>query len=339
LSTFGLQAIPQSGSSLVTPLLFFFALGALVAALGFLVALVGFVLSNGPATWFRRWSMHRRLRRLPYDARLTLLHAATSRGGRIPLPQGSPEAAQLVNAGYLEIALERSGATIFRVPSRLMADLRPEVFLGLRPRDHEKRNQRIYALISRAAEHLADKLPPARVCVGPVAATKAADAWRAARLPWSLEPSYEILERETRGRPVIMDRRTWDCLPERPLPGRLNIVVTRSERAFDWVMMEDGEAAETLDGAFLIAREHIAGDEIDTIHVVGGPALVRSALKDCELIHLTEIQDREAMLDRPFAPPVWREISREVVPAAGGHPGIVHRILSRSRDGQGREPA
>lgn len=329
LSNFGLRAVEQSDSPLVLPLLFYFALGAFVAVAGFLVALLGWVFSNGPATWFRRWSMHRRIRRLSYDTRLTLLIAATSRGGRIPLPSGSAEAARLVNAGYLEIAFERPHATIFRVPPGLMADLRPEEFLGLRRRDHEKRNKRIEALIEQGTTRLADNLPTVRICAGPAAATKAADAWRVARLPWTLEPSYEIVERETRGRPVIMDRRTWDSLPERPLPDRLNVVVTRSERDFDWVMMEEGEAAETLSDALLLAREHIAGTAIDTVHVIGGPVLLRSALKDCELIHLTQAEGREAALTPPFAPPKWHEISCEVAPAVGGQPAIVHRVLSR----------
>ena len=48
-------------------------------------------------------------------------------------------------------------------------------------------------------------------------------------LPWHLPQDLAHFKRTTLGCPVIMGRKTWDSLPPkfRPLPGRLNIVVTR----------------------------------------------------------------------------------------------------------------
>ena len=48
-------------------------------------------------------------------------------------------------------------------------------------------------------------------------------------LPWQLPEDLAHFKRTTLGCPVIMGRKTWDSLPPRfrPLPGRLNIVVTR----------------------------------------------------------------------------------------------------------------
>ena len=50
-------------------------------------------------------------------------------------------------------------------------------------------------------------------------------------LPWHLPEDLAHLKRTTMGCPVIMGRKTWDSLPPkfRPLPGRLNIVVTRQD--------------------------------------------------------------------------------------------------------------
>ena len=52
-------------------------------------------------------------------------------------------------------------------------------------------------------------------------------------LPWHLPEDMAHFKRTTLGCPVIMGRKTWDSLPPkfRPLPGRLNIVVTRQP---DW---------------------------------------------------------------------------------------------------------
>src|SRR5665647_2840073 len=53
------------------------------------------------------------------------------------------------------------------------------------------------------------------------------------KLPWHLPEDMVHFKRTTLGSPVIMGRKTWDSLPPkfRPLPGRLNIVVTRQP---DW---------------------------------------------------------------------------------------------------------
>ena len=52
-------------------------------------------------------------------------------------------------------------------------------------------------------------------------------------LPWHLPEDLAHFKRHTLGCPVIMGRKTWDSLPPkfRPLPGRLNVVVTRQP---DW---------------------------------------------------------------------------------------------------------
>ena len=52
-------------------------------------------------------------------------------------------------------------------------------------------------------------------------------------LPWHLPEDMAHFKRTTMGCPVIMGRKTWDSLPAkfRPLPGRMNIVITRQD---DW---------------------------------------------------------------------------------------------------------
>ena len=52
-------------------------------------------------------------------------------------------------------------------------------------------------------------------------------------MPWHLPEDLAHFKRLTLGCPVIMGRKTWDSLPERfrPLPGRINIVITRQP---DW---------------------------------------------------------------------------------------------------------
>ena len=47
-------------------------------------------------------------------------------------------------------------------------------------------------------------------------------------LPWSLKEDMSRFRELTRGWPCVMGRKTWESLPKRPLPGRPNIVISRS---------------------------------------------------------------------------------------------------------------
>ena len=49
-------------------------------------------------------------------------------------------------------------------------------------------------------------------------------------LPWDLPDDLKHFKQTTMGRPIIMGRKTYESIG-RPLPGRLNIVLTRST---DW---------------------------------------------------------------------------------------------------------
>lgn len=47
-------------------------------------------------------------------------------------------------------------------------------------------------------------------------------------LIWHISSDLKRFKALTMGHPVIMGRKTWESLPKKPLPGRLNIVVSRN---------------------------------------------------------------------------------------------------------------
>ena len=49
-------------------------------------------------------------------------------------------------------------------------------------------------------------------------------------LPWSLPEDMAHFRKLTMGWPCVMGRKTWESLPRRPLPGRLNIIVSKTLR-------------------------------------------------------------------------------------------------------------
>jgi dihydrofolate reductase len=108
---------------------------------------------------------------------------------------------------------------------------------------------------------------------------------RDGQMPWHLPADARHFKQLTAGCAVIMGRRTWDSIPERfrPLPGRLNIVVTRQS---GWAAA-GAVAAPSLDAALAQAREHAARGQ--RIFVIGGVELYALALPLANELELTEI--------------------------------------------------
>jgi dihydrofolate reductase / thymidylate synthase len=143
--------------------------------------------------------------------------------------------------------------------------------------------------------------PPRYACV--VAADEGRGIGRGNDLPWPRLPADgAFLRRITtttrdpaRRNAVIMGRRTWDSLPAkfRPLPGRFNIVVSRSATAVE--PPEAAAVAGSLDRAIEIATTGAdAGAGIESIFVLGGGQLYAVAVADprCEAIYYTHVAAR-----------------------------------------------
>lgn len=132
-------------------------------------------------------------------------------------------------------------------------------------------------------------------------------------LPWQLPEDLRHFRELTTGKPVIMGRKTWESLPVkfRPLPGRLNVVVTRQS---------DYQAP----GATVVATPAAALDACGSApeaFVIGGAELYRQTLALADRLELTEIA-----LDVPdgdaFFPPIdaadWLEHARSEHRAENG---------------------
>ncbi|MDP2109045.1 MAG: dihydrofolate reductase, partial [Rhodocyclaceae bacterium] len=88
-------------------------------------------------------------------------------------------------------------------------------------------------------------------------------------LPWHLPEDLKHFKQLTSGHAVIMGRKTWESLPLRfrPLPGRLNIVLTRDPR----YVAEGAMVVHTLQEALKVG----AGG---TAFIIGGAELYAHAL-------------------------------------------------------------
>lgn len=95
------------------------------------------------------------------------------------------------------------------------------------------------------------------------------------KLPWSdIQGDLPRFKRLTYGHPVIMGRNTWDSLPKKPLPGRINIVVTT--RPFE----QEG-----------VTCVNDIMDHSDFYWLIGGASLINQSWQYINEVHLTRVYD------------------------------------------------
>lgn len=133
-------------------------------------------------------------------------------------------------------------------------------------------------------------------------------------LPWHLPEDLQHFRQLTSGHAVIMGRKTWESLPARfrPLPERLNVVVTR-------------DPAYAAAGAAVVhsleeAEKVCAAAPPQKLFVIGGAALYAHALPHARRLELTEI---DADFDGDAHFPAydrgqWREVARTAGTSATG---------------------
>lgn len=103
----------------------------------------------------------------------------------------------------------------------------------------------------------------------------------------------------TMGGTIIMGRKTYESIG-RPLPGRQNIVVSRSWQSDDVLVVDSLERAYQ-------AAEH-------DVFVIGGGEIYAAAIDDVDRLYVTEVDasfDSATVFFPAIDPAVWQEISRE----------------------------
>ena len=148
-------------------------------------------------------------------------------------------------------------------------------------------------------------------------------------LPWRLSSDLKLFKALTLGKPVIMGRKTWESLPNRPLPGRMNIVLTR-DGSFE---PSGAVVSDNLSEAVALAREQAEDDGVEEVCVIGGGELFGLALPRAGRLYLTEVEAEVEgdVLFPSFDEHDWREVKRETYPIGDkdDYP-FVFRVLERA---------
>ena len=146
------------------------------------------------------------------------------------------------------------------------------------------------------------------------------------QMPWHLPADLRYFKQCTLGKPIIMGRKTWESLG-RPLPGRLNIVISRQAD----VALAGAEVFADLASAIERGQAWAAQQGVDEVMVIGGGQIYQQAIAFAQRVYLTRI---ELELEGDTFFPVldaedWQQTSAETHPAQDTEPGYTFEVWQR----------
>ena len=143
-------------------------------------------------------------------------------------------------------------------------------------------------------------------------------------LLWHISEDLKFFKRTTLGCPVIMGRKTFESIG-RPLPKRLNIVISRGFEAPEGVVV-----VPSLSEAYAVAQERLSADTAITspasvipdqignprCFVMGGGQIYAQAISDMDRLIVTHvhtvIEDADTFFP-PIDPEVWKVAERSEI--------------------------
>lgn len=134
---------------------------------------------------------------------------------------------------------------------------------------------------------------------------------RAGAIPWDVPEDLKSFQRETLGGAVIMGRKTWESLPVKPLPKRLNIVVSARTGVAELVAPDVRAAV-----ALAYERGH------DRVYGIGGARIYQEMLPLADRLLISEVGLDVADADTffpDFPAQDWRLVHERVLRAAAPH--------------------
>lgn len=97
-------------------------------------------------------------------------------------------------------------------------------------------------------------------------------------LPWHLSADLKHFKAITMGKPLIMGRKTHESIG-RPLPGRMNIILTKSQE----FKTEGCTVVHSLEEALL------AAGDVEEVMIMGGSGIYEQSLDLANRLYITEV--------------------------------------------------
>ncbi len=134
-------------------------------------------------------------------------------------------------------------------------------------------------------------------------------------MPWHLPADLKWFKNTTFGCPIIMGRKTYDSIGL-PLPGRLNIILSRNKE----LKIKGCNVVNSLEEALQLAKQE--DNPSQEIFITGGAHLYNKFLNDADRLYLTLIE--EDFEGDTFFPDYtqlnWHEVDKITHPADDKNP-------------------
>lgn len=129
-------------------------------------------------------------------------------------------------------------------------------------------------------------------------------------MPWKLSTDLKRFKRDTMGKPIIMGRKTFESIG-RALPGRLNIVISRSDFVADDIVH-----ANSIEAALFLAEGWAKENGAEEICIIGGGQIYAATLPMASKLYVTHVMaEPEGDTVYPAIQDAqWRPVEREEVP-------------------------
>lgn len=106
------------------------------------------------------------------------------------------------------------------------------------------------------------------------------------KMPWHISEDFKFFKDKTIGKPIIMGRKTYESIG-RPLPKRLNVILTRNKDSI--VETDLVRVATSIEQAIKLSKEWAIQNGVNEIMIGGGQQIYKEALPFADTIYLTEI--------------------------------------------------
>lgn len=106
-------------------------------------------------------------------------------------------------------------------------------------------------------------------------------------LIWDIPEDMKWFRNTTRGKPVIMGRKTFESIG-RLLPKRLNIIISRQE-GYSLPEFPEAKTANSLEDALKIATDSAQENSLEEVCIIGGAQIYALGLPLADRLYLTHI--------------------------------------------------
>lgn len=127
-------------------------------------------------------------------------------------------------------------------------------------------------------------------------------------MPWNLPSDLKRFKQITMGKPVVMGRKTFESIG-RPLPGRANVVISRSAS----YQVDGVHVVSSIEKALELATQLAKDTGAQEVCVIGGGEIYRQTLDRTSRIYMTRVMAE--MAGDTHYPELsednWEEVARE----------------------------